>query len=228
MLVLQAYRDMWTLCLGLAGFLLVLSLLARFVPLPGRHRAVGARPLFWWSLVFWLVFMSVITTLIDSPYLPVSQEAITWMFMLAAFLGLPLSMPPFAVAVWSLHAAARGERVRVSTLLLLSLGAFALGAATSNMHDVLWCGIITHGYSQPCPAGGDLAFFFAVAKLFAIPEQMYADYAPFGACMIIMVLGELLLAATCLRRVLRMETAAQPAAARRTFPENREESDERG
>jgi hypothetical protein len=207
MLVFTAYMNTWPLCLGLIGFLVLLAGLAHFVRLPWGKCAVNARFLLWMSLVFWLVFMSVITTLIDSPYLHLPQEAITWLFMLAAFLGLPLSMPPLAVAVWALFALTRRERVRVSTLCLLSLGAFALGAATSNMHDVLWCGIITHGYSQPYPAGGDLAFFYAVAGLFAIPDKMSADYAAFGACMIIMVLGELLLAAVCLCRVFRIESA---------------------
>ncbi len=207
MLVFQTYMNAWPLCLGLIGFLAVLSGFAHFVWLPRRECSVNARPLFWATLVFWVVFMSIVTTLIDSPYLPVSQEAITWMFMISAFLGLPLSMPPLAVAVWALFAAARRERVRVSTLCLLSLGAFALGAVTSNMHDVLWCGIITHGYSQPHPAGGDLAFFYAVARLFPVPEKIYADYATFGACMIIMVLGELSVAAVCLHRVFKIESA---------------------
>ncbi len=209
MLVLTAYVNTWTLCLGLVGFLALLCALAHYVRVPRGEHTLDALRLFWVSLVSWLVFMSIVTTLIDSPYLPVSQEAITWLFMLSAFLGLPLSMPPLAVAVWSLFSSARGERVRVSTLCLLSPGAFALGAATSNMHDVLWCGIITHGYSKPYPAGGDLAFFYAVARLFPIPENVYADYATFGACMIIMVVGELSLAAVCLRRVFRIEAEAQ-------------------
>jgi hypothetical protein len=209
MFVLYAYQNTWTLCLGLIAFLAVLCGLAQWLRLPGGKRMVNPRLVFWPATILWLVAMSVITTLIDSPYLPVSHEAIVWLFMLSAFLGLPLTVPPFALAIWSLHAAARGERVRLSTLCLLSLGAFALGAFTSNMHDVLWCGIITHGYSQPYPAGGDLAFFYAVARLFPIPEKIYADYATFGSCMIIMVLGELALAAVCLRRVFRIEAVSK-------------------
>ena len=208
MLIFQAYLDTWPLCLGLACFFVMLSGLAHFVRMPWGKHTVNARFLFWSSLLFWLVFMSIITTLIDSPYLPVSQEAITWLFMLSAFLGLPLSMPPLALAVWALYAAAQRRRVRFSTVGLLSLGFFALGAVTSNMHDVLWCGIITHGYNHPYPAGGDLAFFYAVARLFSIPDKISADYATFGACMIIMVMAELMLAAVCLRRVHRIEAAA--------------------
>jgi len=209
MLVIQTWLNAWSLCMGLVCFLVVLSTVAHYARLPWGKCTVSARLLFWSALLFWIVFMSIVTTLIDSPYLPVSQEAITWLFMLSAFLGLPLSMPPFAVAFWALYAAARRERVRLSTLALLSLGAFALGAATSNMHDVLWCGIITHGYSKPYPAGGDLAFFYAVAKLFPVPEKTYADYATFGACMIIMVMGELSLAAVCLRRVFVIESVSR-------------------
>ena len=211
MLVFKAYCGMWTLCAGLVVFLALLCVAARFCPVPWGTRTFGARKVFWVSVVFWLAFMSVVTTLIDSPYLPVSQEAITWLFMLSAFLGLPLTMPPFAAAVWSLFSAVRGERVRMATLVLLSLGAFALGAATSNMHDVLWCGIITKGYAVPYPAGGDLAFFYAVAGLFPIPEKVYADYAAFGACMIIMVAGELALAAVCIRRVRILESRGRQA-----------------
>ena len=208
MLLFQAYGNTWPLCLGLVAFLVGLSGLAHGLKCSRGNRTLDAHRLFWVSLLCWLVFMSIITTLIDSPYLPVPHEVIVWLFMLSAFLGLPLSMPPLAVAVWALFAAARGERVRLSTLCLLSLGAFALGAVTSNMHDVLYCGIITHGYAQPYPAGGDLAFFYAVARLFAIPDKVSADYATFGACMIIMVMGELALAAVCLRRVFKIESAA--------------------
>jgi hypothetical protein len=74
------------------------------------------------------------------------------------------------------------------------------------MHDVLWCGIITHGYSQPYAAGGDLVAFYFVANWFGIPETIRADYAFFGACMSIMVLGELLLAAVSLRRFFIIES----------------------
>ena len=213
MLIFATCQNAWTLCLGLVGFLAVLSGLAHFVRLPWGACTVNARPLFWANLVFWIVLMSIVSTLIDSPYLPVPQEVITWLFMTAAFLGLPLTVPPLAVAVWALFAAARGERVRVSTLCLLSVGAFALGAATSNMHDVLWCGVITHGYSQPHPAGGELVPFYALAKQLSVPEKIYADYATFGSCMIIMVLGELSLAAVCLRRVFRIEAGARTGCA---------------
>lgn len=211
MLVFKAYGGVWPLCVGLMVFLALLCAAARFCPVPWGERRLGARRVFWVSMVLWLVFMSAVTTLIDSPYLPVSQEAITWMFMLSAFLGLPLSMPPFAVAVWAFFAAVRGERVRLATVALLGLGAFALGAATSNMHDVLWCGIITKGYSVPYPAGGDLAFFYAVAGLFPLPAKVCEDYAVFGACMIIMVIGELALAAVCLRRLRALEAHSHKA-----------------
>jgi hypothetical protein len=206
MLILQAYRHGWPLCLGLIGFFVVVSWAAWRLRVPRLERALNPKGIFWACMVFWLVFLSIVTTLIDSPYLPLSKGAITMIFMVAAFVGLPLSMPPLAAAVWALHAMARRESVRLSSLLLLMLGAFSLGAVTSNMHDVLWCGIITHGYSQPYAAGGDLVAFYFVANWFGIPEATRADYAFFGACMIIMVLGELLLAAVSLRRLFILES----------------------
>ncbi len=206
MLILQAYRDGWTLGMGLITFFVILSLVAWFLRAPRLERSLNPKGLFWASIIFWLVFLSIVTTLIDSPYLPLSQDAINMLFMVAAFVGLPLSMPPLAAAVWALHAMARGERIRLSSLLLLMLGAFSLSAVTSNMHDVLWCGIITRGYSQPYPAGGDLIAFYTVATPFGVPESVQADYAFFGAFMIIMVLGELLLAAVCLRRLYNLES----------------------
>jgi hypothetical protein len=63
-----------------------------------------------------------------------------------------------------------------------------------------------HGYRQPYAAGGDLVAFYFVANGFGIPETNQADYAFFGACMIILVLGELLLAAVSLRRFFIIES----------------------
>jgi hypothetical protein len=206
MLIIHAYRDGWPLCLGLIGFFVVLSLAAWYLRVPRLECSLNPKGIFWGCMVFWLVFLSIVTTLIDSPYLPLSKGAISMLFMVAAFVGLPLSMPPLVAAVWALHAMARGERVRLSSLLLLMLGAFSLGAVTSNMHDVLWCGIITHGYSQPYAAGGDLVAFYFVANWFGIPKTIQADYAFFGACMILLVLGELLLAAVSLRRFFLIES----------------------
>ena len=64
----------------------------------------------------------------------------------------------------------------------------------------------THGYRQPYAAGDDLAAFYSVANWFGIPKAIQADYAFFGACMIILVFGELLLAAVSLRRFFVIES----------------------
>ena len=205
MLIFQTYVKAWPLCLGFVVFYLLFAAVVTWTPLPGKNWALSARKIFWSNLIFWLIFMSIVTTLIDSPYLPVSQEVITWLFMTSAFLGLPLSMPPFAALIWGFFAWLRGEKIAISSLGLLMLAAFCLGAFTSNMHDVLWCGVITHGYSQLHPAGGDLLPFYVLASLFGIPKQIQEDYATFGSCMVIMVFGELFMAGVCLRRLAKLE-----------------------
>lgn len=209
MLIFKTFEMMWPMCLFLFGFFVVLSLITHYLRAPFGGWTVNARGLAWASLVLFFISLSIVTTLIDSPYLDVPQEVIVWLFMISAFVGLPLCVPVGAAALWGLYAALRGERVRLSTLGLLLLGSFSIGAATSNMHDVLWCGIITKWYTVPYPAGGDLAAFFFVAKWFPAPESFYADYAPFGTCMMVMICGELLLAAVSFRRLCRIETAAR-------------------
>lgn len=206
MLMLQAFRDTWTLCVGILVFFGVLSAIVHYLRFSRFQWTVNARGLFWVSLLLWLVFMSIVMTLVDSPYLKLSQAAINMLFMVAAFVGLPLCMPPLVAAFWGLYAALRGERVRLSTLLLLLLGSFSLGAVTSNMHDILWCGIITDWYSKPYAAGSDLVAFYFVAGFFGLPMEMLTDYAVFGSCMVVMVIGELVLAHFCLRRIIRIES----------------------
>lgn len=216
--VLHAYLMAWPLCLGILAFAAAVSAAAHFLRIPRLDVTLNAPAVFWGCLAAWLVFFSIIMTLIDSPYLKVSQEVIVWLFMTSAFLGIPMSVPLFAGTVWALCLAARGERVRLGGLLLLFLGTFMLGCVTSNMHDVLWCGVITDWYTKSYPAGGDLLPFYALGRIFLIPTERIADYAVFGPCAFVLILAELIIAFFSLRRLLRLgasdssrlDSAAEP------------------
>jgi hypothetical protein len=146
-------------------------------------------------------------TLIDSPRLPLSKEMIDWLFMFSAFLGIPVSIPLFAAFVLAWHSNMQGKDVELSKLALVMLGTFGLGCAVSNMHDVLWCGIITDGYSKHYSAGYDLDVFVAVGGLFGIPREILADYTTLGPCAMVLILGELLVSVVCGLRLRKLHAA---------------------
>ena len=201
MLIVQTFLAVWPLCVGFAVFFCCVSLLTWFLRIPRLDWMLPARTVFGVALIAWLLLLSVLMTLIDSPHLHLSKYTIDMLFMVSAFLGLPLSMPMLASCIFSLVYALRGERVRLSSLLLVSLGTFALGCVTSNLHDVAWCGIITDGFSKHYAAGGDLDAFVWTGMLFGIKREVLADYATLGPCAIVLVLGELLVAITSFGRL---------------------------
>ncbi len=210
--VVQAYQAIWPMCLGTLAFSAAVSALAYFVRLPRLDAAMSARGVFWTCLITWLLFFSVIMTLVDSPYLKISHEAIVWLFMTSAFLGIPMSIPLISGAVWAMCLGVRGERVRLGGLILLFLGTFMLGCVTSNMHDVLWCGIITDGYSKLYPAGGDLLPFYTLGRFYGIPTERISDYAMFGQFAVFLIIGEFMIAYASLRRLTKSASREQDAA----------------
>ena len=206
-MIAQTYLAIWPLCVGFLVFFGMVSLLAWRLRIPQLDYALPARAVFWITLIVWVVLLSGLMTLVDSPHLPLSKYAIDMLFMVSAFLGLPLSMPVLATCIFSLVYALRKECVPLSSLLLVSVGTFALGCVTSNMHDVVWCGIITDGYSKHYAAGGDLDAFVWVGTLFGIKREILADYATLGPCAIVLVLGELLVAVASFGRLTALHTS---------------------
>ena len=197
----------WPMCVGLLAFGASVSALIRYLRLPWLDFSLNAWAVFWISVSSWFISHSIMLTLVDSPYLNLissaRQETITWLFMLGAFLGIPLTVPLLAAAVWSLYRAARRERVRCGPLFLLMLGTFMLGLGTSNAHDFLWCGIITEYFTKHYPAGNDLLFFIVLGRWFGIPEKVTADYATLGSCAVVLIAAELMMGVTSLRRWTR-------------------------
>lgn len=194
MLFFHQLTEVWKLAACLFAFFLLVSILALTVRIPRWDRTFSAKWIWRSMIALWLVFMSVVMTLIDSPFLPVSKEAIDWMFMVSAFLGIPFSLPPLVLAVWAFACELFKAPLRLSDAVLIALGALGLGCAVSNVHDIAWCGIITHGYTVHYKAGYDLALFIAAGVPFGYSEELMADYATLGPCAAVMVLGELLVA----------------------------------
>ncbi len=208
MLFLSAYPKTWPMCLATVLFFAVAVGLTLRVRVPRLDRALPARPLFWGLVVAWLVLMSLLLTLIDKPHFALSGEAKNWTFMFSAFLGVPVTVPLLAGAVWALNHHLLRKTVRLSGLVLLAIGAWGLGCAASNIHDVLWCGVITDGYSKSFEAGYDLDLFVAFGECFGIEGKILADYVVLGPYALLLVAGELAVATAAFIRLGRVGTGA--------------------
>ncbi len=204
-IILESYRATWTMCLGLLVFAIVTAALVTRVSVPKLDWVMKAKPVFAASLLLWFLFLSLMLTLIDEPSIPLPEWiSMSMVFMLSAFLGIPLSVPMLAVAVWSMHAAACKQPIRLGALVTLALGTFMLGCAASNVHDLLWCGCYTEGFTQHRPAGSDIQAFIDLGSLFGISTEITADYATLGACAVVLIITELIIACASLRRFMRL------------------------
>jgi hypothetical protein len=83
----------------------------------------------------------------------------------------------------------KGFKLGNVLLLLTSLSCF--GWASSNIHDVIWCGYVTDFYTHSKSAGRDLEFWYNV---FGIFDQSLFDYQVFGSYTVFTVLVELCIA----------------------------------
>ncbi|MCX5758966.1 MAG: hypothetical protein NTU83_10765, partial [Candidatus Hydrogenedentes bacterium] len=196
-LFLEAYGKTWNMCLALLLFFVVVAVAARWFKAGKLDFHLPPRLVFWACVVPGFVLMAVCLTLIDKPYFSISNVAKEWLFMFSAFLGVPVSIPLLAGAVWATAHHLLGIPVKASSLALLLLGMFALGCAASNIHDVVWCGTITGGYTQHHAAGYDLDYFVDFGNRFGIARATLADYATLRPCAVVLVLGELLVAVAC-------------------------------
>lgn len=219
-LFLPSLLATWPMCVGVLVFAAVVSVVVWFLRVPRLDVRLNAWVVFWVCAIAWFISHSIMLTLVDSPYLNLissaNQEVITWLFMLSAFLGIPLTVPLLAGGVWSLYCGARREAVRLGPLALLMFGTFMLGLGTSNAHDFLWCGIITEYFTKHYGAGSDLLFFIVMGGWFNIPEQVTADYATLGSCAVVLITAELMMGTTSLYRWVRLmkaDAGAQPEQA---------------
>ncbi len=214
MLILETYARMWPMVIGIVALVIGLVGLTWWVRVPRFERPLRPSRVLWSCLIAWLVLASVCLTLIDEPYFNVSKEVKNWMFMISAFLGIPLTMPLLAGMVWAWACHLRNESVALGALVLVMLAAFWLGLAASNIHDIAWCGVITDGFKKHYTAGSDIAFFYKPATWLGIPESVAADYAALGPFAIIFVAGELAVFATTFARLNRSYAAAFRTAIR--------------
>lgn len=203
MLIIETYARMWPLIIGIVALVIAIMGLIWRVRLPRFERPLRPGRVLWSCLIAWLILASVCLTLIDEPYFSVSKEVKNWMFMLSAFLGIPLSMPLLAGMVWAWGCRLRNESVALGALVLVMLAAFWLGLAASNVHDIVWCGVITDGFRKHYGAGSDIAFFYGPATWLGIPKSVAADYAALGPFAIIFVAGELAIFTTAFARLNR-------------------------
>jgi len=189
------------MCLAMLGFFVVVSAVAWYLQIPSLSGELCPSTVFWVLTVLWFVVMSAVMTLIDKPHLAASKETIEWLFMFSAFLGIPVAVPLFSGAIWALAHDLGDMAMEAGSLALVMLGSFGMGCAVSNMHDLLWCGIITNGYSQHYKAGYDLDVFVAFGQHFGLERDFLADYTTLGPCALALIVGELLVAGVCYARL---------------------------
>lgn len=209
MLLSEAYTNTWSMCLASFLFFVAVAAAARWVPLPSRNVLVPPKPFFWGTLLIGFAVLAVCLTLIDKPHVNASETTLEWMFMFSAFLGIPVSLPFLGAAAWALAYDMREEPAPLSELGLVGLASFAIGCAASNVHDIAWCGAITEGFTKHHAAGYDLDYFVGFGRWFGISREVLADYATLGPYAIVLVTGELLVAATALIRLRRFSTETE-------------------
>ncbi len=203
-MIIEAYTNTWNLCAAFLLFFAAVAVLAHWFRAPRLDFQIAARRTFWTCLIPGFGLLAVCLTLIDKPHFHVSAITNDWLFMFSAFLGVPVAVPLLAGAAWASAHGVQRTPVQASSFALVLLGTFGLACAASNIHDVVWCGVITEGYTRHHPAGYDLDVFVAFGERFGISREILADYATLGPCAAVMVFGELLVAAACFRRLGRM------------------------
>ncbi len=204
MLVFQTLLNVWPLTLFIAGLFGLLAFLALLLKIGKRDWECPPMPVFYLSVAVWFLLLSLLLTLIDEPRLDALKGIESLAFMVSAFFGIPLSMPLLAVAVHARVCALHGKRLGLGAALLMALGAFALGLAASNIHDIVWCGAITEGFAKNVKAGGDLDAFAWLGGRLGIPDGTMYDYLTLGSSAFVMVLGEIGWAVACFRRLSGM------------------------
>lgn len=204
----EAYVKTWPVCLVFLAFFTVVASIAYWLRAERFDFTVPPRPAFWCCLVPGFVLMAVCLTLVDKPHFAISEVDKDWLFMFSAFLGIPVALPMLMGAIWAAaHRLVRAP-LKASSFALVMLGSFAIGCATSNIHDVVWCGTYTGAFTHHVKAGYDLDYFVAFGGYFGITRDVLADYATLGPCALVLVLGELLVAAACFVRLSRADGGA--------------------
>ena len=207
-IILDAYGKTSGMCLAFIIFYGVIAWMAYSITIEGWNFEIPARTVFWACVIPGFVILALCLTMVDKPHWSLSNETLEWMFMFSAFLGIPVALPFLAGAAWASAYRLQGGTVEASSLGLVMLGAFGLGCAASNVHDVLWCAAITGNYSMHHAAGYDLDYFVAFGNKFGISREVLADYATLGPCAFVMVMGELAVAAACFMRLSKMSESA--------------------
>lgn len=203
MLFIAGLIHAWLLCLAFAAFFVAVAAAAWWIPWSKWHRSVSSGCTFIVFVMLWVITMGACLTFVDSPHLDLSKEAIDWLFMVSSFLGIPLTIPLLTGAICAFSRGLRNERTPLPELVLIMLAGFGLGCAASNIHDVVWCGVITEWYTQSYKAGYDLVVFATVGQWFGISEKVLYDYATLGPCAAVLVAGELMVSAICFCRLWR-------------------------
>jgi hypothetical protein len=205
----ETYAATWPMCAASFAFFLLVAALTWWVSIPRLDPALPPKIIYRLCLAAWFVLLAVCLTLIDKPHFALSKTAKEWLFMFSAFLGVPVSVPFLAGAVWSLARQSGGGTVKLSMLVLVMLGSFSLACAASNIHDIVFCAVITNGYEIHYKSGFDLDLFVAFGRGFGIPAERLADYATLGPYTVVLVLGEILVAVTAFARLQRARSAAK-------------------
>jgi hypothetical protein len=207
-LVPDAFIKTGPMCFFSFAFFVLVAIMAMNVRIRQLNFHLPSGFIAYSFFIIWVILSGICLTLIDKPHFDMTPVMKDWLFMFSAFLGIPVTVPLMSGGVWALAHHLKGQKVTLSSLALISLAGFAMGCAASNIHDVVWCGVITDGYSQHHAAGYDLDLFVAFGQMFGIPREVSADYATLGPYTMVLVTGELLVAVVSLIR-LRKNTCAE-------------------
>jgi len=109
--------------------------------------------------------------------------------MFVVFAILAFYILPIALGFLGLYAYIIGrEEYHFGSAILLVVGMVSFGCLGSNLHDVIWCGVATEGYTTTNLAGDDLYLWFV---FFGIMDRSITDYRIFGFYMLIQVVIEI-------------------------------------
>lgn len=112
------------------------------------------------------------------------QGDLFWIYAALAFVLLPFFYGFIALYSYVLK---KGE-FKMGNAFLLFVSFSSFGWVASNVHDVIWCGVVTEFYTISHHAGEDLAFWYWV---FGITDRAIFDYRAFGTYMFLSVLVEI-------------------------------------
>ncbi len=118
------------------------------------------------------------------------------------FAGFAFSVMPFSIGVLSVYFyIIRNREYHLGNVLLLVISFVSFCMVGTNLHDVIWCAVVTNGYTVEAIGGRDLESFFAFFQFY---DPSRWDYRTFGMFMIVRVCIEISVGILALHKFFRL------------------------